>query len=145
VLSDDANLTPLYNALANAAGTQQVDAKTGAVTSRALIDAAIEALSRIFAQAFNQDGQEICGEEIDPNAAIATALQGFVTPTATNEPSPIEVLIDVVADVNRADPSSSAKLAPADYGNMANEISEFCLDPASGLEQVYSVIREATE
>ena len=145
VLSDDANLTPLYNALANAAGTQQVDPKTGAVTSRALLDAAIEALSRIFAQAFNQNGQEICGEEIDPNAAIATALQGFVTPTATNEPSPIEVLLDVVADVNRADPSSSAKLAPADYGNMANEISEFCLDPASGLEQVYSVIREATE
>jgi hypothetical protein len=145
VLSDDSNLTPLYNALANAAGTQQVDAKTGALTSRALIDAAIESLSRIFAQAFNQNGQEICGEEIDPNAALATALKNFVTPTAADQPAPIEVLIDIVADVNRADPSSSAKLAPADYGNMANEISEFCLDPASGLEQVYSVIREATE
>ncbi len=145
VLSDDSNLTPLYNALANAAGTQQVDPTTGAIKSRALIDAAIESLSRVFAKAFNQSGQEICGEEIDPNAALATALKNFVTPTADNQPAPIEVLIDIVADVNRADPSSAAKLAPADYGNMANEISEFCLDPASGLEQVYSVIREATE
>jgi hypothetical protein len=27
---------------------------------------------------------------------------------------------------------------------MANEISEFCLDPTTGMEQVYAVVRAAT-
>lgn len=68
----------------------------------------------------------------------------MVTPMADNQLTPIEVIIDVVADVNRADPALTTKLDGGDYGNMANEISEFCLDPASGLEQVYEVVREAT-
>ena len=52
--------------------------------------------------------------------------------------------MDVAADVNRAHPDQTTKLDGADYANVANEISEFCLDPASGLEQVYEVVREAT-
>jgi hypothetical protein len=46
--------------------------------------------------------------------------------------------------VNRAHPDQTTKLEAADYGNICNEISQFCLDKASGLEQVYEVIREAT-
>jgi hypothetical protein len=44
--------------------------------------------------------------------------------------------------VNRADPSSTAKFDGADYGNVANEMSEFCLDPTRGLEQFYAVIKQ---
>ena len=55
------------------------------------------------------------------------------------------MLSDVVADVNRAYPGSQGKLDGSDYANIANEISEFCLDPGRGLEQVYAVVRAATE
>jgi hypothetical protein len=67
-----------------------------------------------------------------------------VTPMGDTQPAPIEVFVDVVADVNRAQPGAPKKLAAADYGNIANEVSQFCEDPSSGLEQVYEVIREAT-
>ena len=46
--------------------------------------------------------------------------------------------------MNRAHPDQTTKLDGGDYANIANEISEFCLDPATGLEQVYEVVREAT-
>ena len=30
-------------------------------------------------------------------------------------------------------------------GNIANEVSEFLLDPGTGLEQVYAIVKQATE
>jgi hypothetical protein len=143
ILSDDTNLTPLFHAIADAAGGSLV-ADNGKTVNRALLDAIIETLSRVFAHAADDHGAEICAKEVDPNGAIASVLKNFVTPMAPDQPAPIEVLIDVIADVNRADPHSTAKLAPGDYANIANEISDFCMDKASGLEQVYEVIREAT-
>ena len=53
--------------------------------------------------------------------------------------------IDVAADVNRASPEETSKLAPEDYGSIAREVSEFCTHPSRGLEQVYEVIRQATQ
>ena len=64
----------------------------------------------------------------------------MVTPMAANQPSPVEVIIDVVADVNRASPGSrrQARRRPTTR-TWRTRSSEFCLDPASGLEQVYTV------
>jgi hypothetical protein len=143
ILNDDTNLAPFYHSVADALSAQTLDAQ-GNVTQRGLADASIEALSRIFAAGYDGQGHELCSEEIDPNQAIAATLQSMVTPMGNNDLTPIEVIIDVVADVNRANPAVTTKLDGGDYGNMANEISEFCLDPASGLEQVYEVVREAT-
>jgi hypothetical protein len=144
VLADDTNLTPFYNAVAaDVLGAQVLDAK-GNVTQRGLADASIETLSRVFAAAKNTQGAELCSMEIDPNGAIATTLGHMVTPQGTTQLTPIETLIDVTADVNRAQPNLTTKLDGGDYGNIANEISELCLDPATGLEQVYAVVRAAT-
>lgn len=146
VLSDDTNLSPLYRAIASATGSALVDEK-GNVLRRSMLDAVVESLSRIFARAIDAHGAETCSVEVDPNRAIAAVLRHFVTPAGPNQPAPIEVIIDVLADVNRAQPNLAAegrKLEAADYGNIANEISQFALDKASGLEQVYEVIREAT-
>jgi hypothetical protein len=143
LLSDDTNMSPLYRAIANATGSALVDEK-GVVVRRALLDAVIESLSRIFAHAIDGNGVETCSAEVDPNRAIASVLKNFVTPTATNAQAPIETIIDVIADVNRSQPNLTTKLEATDYGNICNEISEFCLDKGSGLEQVYEVIREAT-
>jgi hypothetical protein len=144
ILEDDTNLTPFYNAVAaDVLGAQVLDSK-GNVAQRGLADASIEVLSRVFAAARNAQGTETCSMEIDPNGAIATTLGHMVTPTGASQLTPIEQLIDVTADVNRAQPNLTTKLDGGDYANIANEISEFCLDPTTGLEQVYAVVRAAT-
>jgi hypothetical protein len=144
ILNDDLNLTPFYNAVAaDVLGAQVLDAQ-GNVARRGLADAGIEVLARVFAAARDAQGRETCSMEIDPNGAIAATLGHMVTPQGTTLPTPIETLIDVAADVNRAHPAETAKLDGGDYANIANEISAFCLDPATGLEQVYEVVREAT-
>lgn len=144
ILNDDANLTPLYHAGAGVLGGPVLDSH-GNVVRRGLAGAGIEALARIFAAAQDTQGHEVCSKEIDPNAAIDSVLSSLVTPMSTTKPTPIEALSDVVADVNRAYPGSPQKLDGKDYANIANEISEFCLDPGRGLEQVYAVVRAATE
>lgn len=143
ILNDDTNLSPFYHAAADVMGEQVTD-PNGKIVRRGLADAAIEVLAHVFAQAHDSKGNEVCSEEIDPNQAIAAVLGNFVTPISSTQSPPIEALMDVTADVNRAHPNLTTKLDGADYANIANEISEFCLDPAKGLEQVYTVVREAT-
>jgi hypothetical protein len=144
ILEDDTNLTPFYNAVAaDVLGAQGLDAQ-GNVSQRGLADASIEVLSRVFAAARDAQGKERCSSEIDPNGAIAATLGHMVTPGGATQLTPIEVLIDVAADVNRAHPAETTKLDGGDYANVANEISEFCLDPTTGMEQVYAVVRAAT-
>ncbi len=143
ILSDDTNLSPFYHASADVLGAQVTD-PNGNLVRRGLADAAIEVLAHVFATAHDSKGNELCSMEVDPNQAIASVLGNFVTPISATQSPPIEALMDVTADVNRAHPNLTTKLDGADYANIANEISEFCLDPASGLEQVYTVVREAT-
>ncbi len=143
ILDDDTNLTPFYHAAADVLGAQVTD-PNGNVKRRGLADAAIEVLAHVFATAHDAKGNEVCSQEVDPNHAIAAILGNFVTPISSTQSPPIEALMDVTADVNRAHPNLTTKLDGADYANIANEISEFCLDPARGLEQVYTVVREAT-
>jgi len=144
ILNDDANLTPVYHAGAGVFGGPVLD-DHGNVVRRGLAGAGIEVLARVFAAAYDTQGHEVCSQETDPNAAIDDVLGGFVTPISATQATPLEVLSDVVADVNRAHPGSQQKLDGPDYANIGNEISEFCLDQGRGLEQVYAVVRAATE
>jgi hypothetical protein len=143
VLGDDTNLTPFFHAAADVLGAEVRD-DHGEIARRGLADAGINVLTRIFAAARNPQGTEACAQEVDPEGAIEAALAHLVTPMGAGQASPIEALVDVIADVNRAHPDQTTKLDGNDFANIANEISEFCVDPASGLEQVYEVIREAT-
>jgi hypothetical protein len=146
LMSDDTNLAPFFAAVHDVLGAQQGQpgAQGGAVARRGIADAAINVVARVFAAARDAQGAEVCAREVDPDGAIEAVLARLVTPLGASQPSPIEALVDVVADVNRAHPEETTKLDGDDYANIANEISEFCVDPASGLEQVYEVIREAT-
>jgi hypothetical protein len=143
ILNDDTNLAPLLRAGAEAAGGAVID-EDGKVVRRSLIGAAVEVLSRVFARAYTKDGRQACSMEVDPNQVIGVFMRRLLTPMADDKPAPVEVLIDVMADVNRADPSSTSKLESGDYANIASEISDFCLNKGTGLEQVYEVIRQAT-
>lgn len=144
VLGDDTNLVPIFRLGANAA-TGSVAKDDGTIVQRGLVDASIAVLARLFATAQDEQGTRICAREIDPNRSIEHALQRIVVPIAANDQSPIEVILGVIGDVNRADPSSTAKLEGRDYANMSNEISEFLLHKSRGLEQIYEVLRQATK
>jgi hypothetical protein len=135
VFEDDANLTALLHASSDAAG------KDGMLMS------AVEMLARVFGEVHDEQGTRLCGQEIDPNRTLAVVLRRLVAVPEGGGPPPIEVLIDVAADVNRKDPSvlRTTKLEPVDYANIAHEVSEFCSHPSRGLEQVYEVIKQATK
>lgn len=144
VFEDDANVTALLNAVSSAAAPEVVD-EHGRVESRGLLLAAVEVMSRVLGEARTKDGARICAKEIDPNRTLAVMLRRLVTPGPDGQPPPIDVLIDVAADVNRVRPQDTSKLAPADYAHIAHEVSDFCSNQSRGLEQVYTVIKQATQ
>ena len=144
VFEDDAGVTALLHAVSSAAAPEVLDAN-GHVLSRGFLFASIEAMSRILGEARTQDGTRVCAKEIDPNRTLAVVLRRLVTPSDDGKAPPIEVLIDVAAEVNRKRPQDATKLAPADYASIAHEVADFCTNPSRGLEQVYTVIKQATK
>jgi hypothetical protein len=146
VLRDDTNLVPFYHVMASAAATSTTDAQGN--TQRGVLDATTALLSRIAGRAYDASKNEICANELDPDAVLDVALAHLVTPMpgANGQPgeTPLEVIVDAIADVNRAAPGDSSKLKGTDYANMANEMSEFFLDPTRGLEQFYAIVRNST-
>jgi hypothetical protein len=146
VMRDDANLVPFYHVMAAAAVASATD-KDGNL-QRGVLDATTALLARVAGRAYDSGNNEICAKELDPNGVLNIALAKLVTPmttgTTTTE-TPLEIIVDTIADVNRAAPGASTKLLGADYANMGNELSEFLLDPQRGLEQFYQIVRNGTE
>lgn len=156
-LNDAQNLfTPLYQVLSTA--FQPVTPPSGSGTGPSVIDSTTALMTRLAGHALDANGTEICANEVDPNDVVSVALAHLVTPmplpgcTATAQDpclseTPLEVIVDTVADVNRAGDSivSDVLLQPSDYENISNEIVEFALDPERGLEQFYAVVREGTQ
>ncbi len=141
VLQDDINLPPFDQVLARTLAPPVTDG-AGKVVQRSLADAGLRALTKIFELDVRGTGAATCSSQRDPNRAIGVLLRNLVTPMGADQQAPLEVIMSAMADVNRADPSSAAKLNGADYGNIANEMSEFCLDSTRGLEQFYAVIHQ---
>lgn len=144
VLEDDEGVTALLRVLADAFSPEVRDEATGRVVERGMATAVIEVLARVLAEARDADGARRCDREIDPHRTFVHVLRRLSAPVAPGKASPLDVLVDVAADVNRAAPGDTRKLAPDDYGSIAREVSEFCTHPSRGLEQVYEVIRQAT-
>ena len=142
VLQDDTNLQPVEQVLALSAAAPVLDDQ-GNVVRRGLVDAGVRVLSRMFEQEPGAAGA--CWATRDPNRVLGHLMTNMVTSASATTAAPFENISDVIADVNRADPSQQAKLAGGDYGNIANETSVFVLDPTTGLEQVYAIVRQATQ
>ena len=54
-------------------------------------------------------------------------------------------MLDVLYRVNRVDPRARGAFAPEDFASLAKEMSALLLDEASGLEQIYTIVRQASE
>jgi hypothetical protein len=150
VLNDAQNLlTPVYRVLASAFAPRPGDG--GHPGGRTMVDATTALLTRLAARAYDGSGHEICANELDPNDVISVALGHLVTPNCASSAgctaeTPLEVIVDTIADVNRAPDSTSVEfLRPTDYANVTGELEAFLLDPQRGLEQFYAIVRQGTE
>ncbi len=147
VLRDDANLVPLFHVLSEAAASTLVD-KQGHTVRKSLVDAQLSLLAKISGKAFDKNNLEICSTELDPNQILSVALQKLVTPMqgADGKPTqtPLEVILDVIGDVNRASSGAGTKLEASDYGSIAANVSDFLLNKERGMEQFYEIVRQGT-
>jgi hypothetical protein len=148
ILRDEENLVPLLHVVAHAMDASERD-EDGRVTKKSLVDAQMALLAKMSGRYFDADGDEICKNEIDPNQVLAIALGNLVTPIKDGDfrgQTPLEVIIDVIADVNREDPTQpyEGTLAREDYASVSQNVVEFLTDKERGLEQFYEVIRQGT-
>ena len=117
----------------------------GRVVSRGALDAGIIALNRIFNRVDATGATAACGGAIDPNGTIPLVLQHLMAPMTVDGRTPLDAFVDAVGDVNRADPSSSEAYTSIDFTNMAHELGDFVRNKDNGMEQVYAIIRQATQ
>jgi hypothetical protein len=148
LLRDDDNLLPLFKVLAEAVDGSKYDDK-GRLTQKSLVDAQMALLARVSGKYFVED-KEICRNEVDPDQVLARVLAKAVTPIKDGDfegQTPFEVLVDVIADVNREDPSEpyDGTLQQKDYTSVSTNVVEFLTDPQRGLEQFYEVVRQGTK
>jgi hypothetical protein len=75
-------------------------------------------------------------------STISKLLKNAVLPNAEGE-SPLEILIDGAAEVNRADPRqpSDKPLLVEDYRSVFRQVMEFLTDEDRGMERLYKVIQ----
>ena len=149
LLRDEENLVPLFHVMAAAVDASVKDPQ-GNVVQKSLIDAQMALLARLSGRYYDAAGKEICKREIDPNQVLTIALGKLVTPIKDGDfkgQSPLEVIIDVVADVNRVDPTQpyAGTLSKDDYGSVSNNVVDFLINKERGLEQFYEVIRQGTK
>lgn len=149
LLRDDENLLPLFKVLATAVDGSRYDEK-GNLVEKSFVDAQMALLARLSGKYFDENGIQICKNEIDPNQILTRVLGKLVTPIKDGDfkgHAPFEILLDVVADVNREDPTQryDGTLEQKDYASVSQNVIDFLLDPHSGLEQFYEVIRQGTK
>lgn len=125
VLQDDGVLSPIINAISSAAAPSASDAGRGAA------DTAIAVL------------KALSSDEYDRYHVLDTILPAVVTPRDELEGrAPIEVILDVVADVHRIDASSDGPLDAADYESILRAAHEFLTSDTRGFEQLYAIVEK---
>jgi hypothetical protein len=80
--------------------------------------------------------------QVDNDDTLSELLARTVTPrSATDVSTPLDTLLDVIAEVNRAAPHARTSFRAADHGVLFHEVSDFLLDPERGLERLYAVVQ----
>jgi len=79
--------------------------------------------------------------EVDENHTFFEVLQNAITHPPGEEETPVEVIADVIAEVNRANPNKGGPLESNDYAAVMNEVHDMLTDEDRGLERVYSIVQ----
>jgi hypothetical protein len=145
IAGDQADYIPILHALAPAVALSTTDSSGN--KQEGLPDAQLTLLTRAAGKAVNVNDVELCANEVDPNQVITEVLRRATIPASINGSvmqTPLEVYLDVIADVNRAAPEQTDKLKPNDYASIFDQTADFMLSPEHGLEQFYEIVRQGT-
>jgi len=81
-------------------------------------------------------------DKFDRYHVIDHVMPALVTPMDGGKgPAPVEVILDVIAEVNRIDADAEAPLAPEDYAQVFGTVHDFLTDRTRGLEQFYFIVQ----
>lgn len=149
VMKDERNIVPFMHVMSEAMAPTKKD-RDGKIIEKGMVDAQAALLAKLAGRAFDSDNTEICAREIDPNQVVTVVLGKLVTPLPDGPQkgkTPLEVVMDTVAEVNRLDPTrpQEEKLANGDYKNISDNVSDFLLNKERGLEQFYEVVRNGVK
>lgn len=129
VLADDERLAPVLKA-ASVAASPDADPEGAGCADRTI--AVLKAL---------------VDDEYDRYHVMDVALPNLVRPLTDDDgkvigASPLEIIMDAVADVHRIDASSDAPNRAEDYEAIMGTVRDFLVDDTRGFEQFYTIIRE---
>jgi hypothetical protein len=132
IMSDDANLAPVLRAASVAVHPNADPDGPGCAdqtlrTMKALVD-----------------------DEYDTYHVMDYALPNLVRPLTNKDGdviggSPLEIIMDSIADVHRIDAASDAPNQEEDYESIMGTVRDFLIDDTRGFEQFYTIIRERPE
>jgi hypothetical protein len=124
VISNDDVLSPILQAASTVASPEADPAGTGAVA------AAVRVL------------KAVTDDRYDRYHVLDHVLPALVTPMDAGQgAAPIEVFLDVIAEVNRIDADRPEPLTPADYERVFGTVRDFLTDETRGLEQFYTIVK----
>ncbi|MBI4701092.1 MAG: hypothetical protein HY744_08030 [Deltaproteobacteria bacterium] len=124
VLANDEVMAPILSAASTAAGAAG-DAEGPGVADRLVV--ALWALS---------------GDEYDRYHVLDYVLPNLLTPVDGGQgPTPIETVLDAIADIDRLDAASADPLARDDYAAVFRSVDEFFRSDTRGFEQLYYIVR----
>ncbi|MFK7990138.1 MAG: hypothetical protein AB8I08_29230 [Sandaracinaceae bacterium] len=80
---------------------------------------------------------------VDDARTLRVILQNIVSiPAAGDEITPLETIVDVIAEVNRAAPDEGGPLRADDYRAVLGQTTDFLLDEDHGLERLNALVQQ---
>lgn len=133
LLEDDENIIPLMRAMSGGMAPNVDEAIAG---TEAGVD--VEGSAVYDALDLLRDIQEI-----DDGRVLRQILQSAVAlPASGDEITPLETIVDVIAEVNRATPNEGTPLLAPDYREVIGQAIDFVRDEDHGLERLNAVVQE---
>lgn len=84
----------------------------------------------------------LTGDTYDRYHVLDYVLPALVTPMSTHRGlTPIEVIVNAVADINRIDATQTGPLTAADYQTVFRTVREFFASRTRGFEQLYYIVQ----
>ncbi len=81
-------------------------------------------------------------QETDDRRVLRRILANLVSLESDDEQTPLEDILDVLSEVNRATPGAGGAYQPPDYTALIEQMRGFMLAEDRGLERLYDVVQE---
>lgn len=136
VLRDDANVVPVMRALSGSVSKDAAGFVAGSTGAVGVASGPARRTTSVLHSVLQLDSQRALVK------LLGNLVQKHSTHLAGRE-APLETIIDVIAEVNRAAPSSERGQAfeSRDYQQVFDQVREFLVDERRGLERIYDIVQ----